>query len=128
MRMTNQSGSFANPAAISPPLKWARMATTLPTIPQRTTRMPPQRIDFFQVDVPRPTELKGKRSPRRIMSKSAMTHSQMSDSFQSVPVKLKPGKKSETAQRTINIPNSAMNRPTQVIGEVFDPVAEEEVI
>ena len=54
-------------------------------------RIPPHRIELFTGAVPRPMERSGKRSPRRIMNKSAMTHSQMSDSFQSVAVKLNAG-------------------------------------
>ena len=49
----------------------------------------------------------------------------MSDSFQSVPVRLNRGQKEETAQRTINSPKIAINRPAQVAVDIFGPGAED---
>jgi hypothetical protein len=63
-------------------------------------------------------EISGKPSPRRTRNRSAITQSQMSDSFQRAAVTVRVGQTDETACRTIGNPNSAMNNPNQVTRRV----------
>ena len=49
---------------------------------QTTAMTPPQANDDLTVARPMPSERKGRRSPKRMMSKSAMAHTQFNDSLQ----------------------------------------------
>jgi hypothetical protein len=68
----------------------------------------------LNVDVPIPTEVSGKRSPRVMMINNTIAQSQWRDSRKIAAVTVIVGKKKEIACRTINIANSATINPIQV--------------
>src|SRR5262249_57680388 len=81
---------------------------------QTKAMIPPHAKDDLIVALPMPTERNGRRSPRRIMSRSATAHTKFSDSLQIAAGNEKGGEKAQTAARTIKIPKKAINKHTPV--------------
>ena len=79
----------------------------------------PQRIDFHQRDAPRPIELKGNRSPRRIIMSRATALIQSSVSFTIAELVVRVGAKYKIVCRITRNANSDKNRPIQVARETF---------
>src|SRR6266404_7454335 len=78
----------------------------------------PHRTDFHHVDVPRPIDVNGKRSPRRTKMSKTIALTQMSDSLQSAPVKVVAGQKCETVCRITSMANNAISRPIHVTDDI----------
>src|SRR5207247_577641 len=105
-----------------PPGPWpypVSAPSTPPAAAEATAMTKPQRIDFHQRDVPRPIDVRGSRSPRRMMNNRVIALTQSSISFQIAAVKVRVGQKYDTDCRTSNITNSDTNRPSQVARETF---------
>src|SRR5436305_4686027 len=79
----------------------------------------PKKIDYHQRDVPSPIDVRGNRSPRRMMNNRVIALTQSSVSFQIAAVKVRVGQKYETDCRTSNIAKSDRNRPSQVARKTF---------
>ena len=80
----------------------------------------PHRIDFHHGDVPIPTDLSGRRSPRRMITSKTIAQNQISDSFQIAAAGVSVGQMKETICRAINAPNSATKSPSHVIFGIRD--------
>src|SRR6476661_777877 len=79
----------------------------------------PQRIDFHQRAVPRPMERMGKRSPRRMITRSVTALNQISASFKTAEANVVSGTKKTKTWRITTIAKSEMNSPAHVAREIF---------
>jgi predicted nucleic acid-binding Zn ribbon protein len=91
--------------------------------PQAAAMANPHRIDFHQRDVPSPIDVRGNRSPRRMINNRVIALSQSSVSFQIAAARVRVGQKYDTDCRTSNIANSDRKRPRQVAVEIFTGAA-----
>src|SRR5205823_392775 len=88
----------------------------------------PQRIDFHQRDVPSPIDVRGNRSPRRMMSNRVIALTQSSVSFQIAAVKVRVGQKYDTPWGTRNHTKSGRNSPSPDAREILFAIADPAVM
>src|SRR2546430_5777265 len=118
LRGISHKGSFSKAAEPGPWPYPVSAASTPPAAAEATAMTRPQRIDFHQRDVPRPIDVRGNRSPRRMMNNKVIALTQSSVSFQIAAVKVRVGQKYDTAWRTSNITSSDRKSPTHVAREI----------
>src|SRR5437762_13427708 len=114
MRVINQNGGFSNAADPGPWPYPVSAASTPPAAAEATAMARPQRIDFHQRDVPSPIDVRGNRSPRRMLNNRVIALTQSSVSFQIAAVNVRVGQKYDTDCRTSNITNSYRKSTTHV--------------